>query len=74
MKNTILPIFGIIASGFFVFAPFYAHGISKYLAAKKAGKFSFPVLFYLIVFAVVMIIGAFFYKKKNETNDNIEEE
>lgn len=73
LKNTILPILGIIASGFFVFAAFYAHGISKYLAAKENGYFSFPVLFYLIVFAVVMIIGAFFYKKKNEINDNSEE-
>ena len=33
------------------------------VAAEK-GEFAFPVLFYLIVFAVIMAIGACFYKKK----------
>ena len=66
LKNTILPLLGIIASTFMVFAALYAHGISKYLAAKEAGTFSFPVLFYLIVFAVVLFIGNFFYKKNND--------
>ena len=64
-KNVIMPIIGIIASGFMVFAAVYAHGLTKYWAAKANGEFSFPVLFYLIVFAVVMIIGLFFYKKGN---------
>lgn len=27
------------------------------LSAKENGQFSFPVLFYLIVFAVIMLIG-----------------
>lgn len=62
-KNLIMPVLGIIASGFMVFAAVYAHGITKYQAAKAVGEFSFPVLFYLIVFAVIMIIGACFYKK-----------
>ncbi len=66
LKNVILPIFGIIASGFMVFAAIYAHGIRPYLTAKANGTFSFPVLFYLIVFVVVLIIGAFFYKKNRE--------
>ena len=66
LKNIILPILGIIASGFMVFAAVYAHGIKPYLAAKANGEFAFPVLFYLIVFIVVLIIGAFFYKKNNE--------
>ncbi len=65
-KNTVMPILGIIAALFMVFAAFYAHGISKYLAAIKDGKFSFPVLFYLIVFGVVMLIGSFFYKNKED--------
>ena len=65
-KNTVLPILGIIASGFMVFAAIYAHGIQPYLAAKANGQFSFPVLFYLIVFAVVLLIGNFFYKKNKE--------
>ena len=46
-----------------VFATVYAHGITPYQAAQAEGKFSFPVLFYLILFVVVMIIGSFFYKK-----------
>ncbi len=66
LKNTFLPVLGIIAASFMVFAAFYAHGISKYLDASKNGQFSFPVLFYLIVFAVVMLVGSFFYKNKKE--------
>lgn len=66
LKNIVLPILGIIASSFMVFAAIYAHGIQPYLNAKANGSFSFPVLFYLIVFAVVLVIGSFFYKKNNE--------
>ncbi|MBP3442746.1 MAG: amino acid permease [Clostridia bacterium] len=65
-KNVIMPLIGIIASAFMVFAAVYAHGITPYLNAKANGEFSFPVLFYLIVFVVIMIIGAFFYKKGNK--------
>ena len=65
-KNVIMPLIGIIASAFMVFAAVYAHGITPYLNAKANGEFSFPVLFYLIVFVVVMVIGAFFYKKGNK--------
>ena len=65
-KNIVMPLIGIIASGFMVFAAVYAHGITPYLNAKANGEFSFPVLFYLIVFAVIMVIGAFFYKKSNK--------
>lgn len=68
-KRFILPIISLIACLFMVFAAVYAHGITPYLAAKANGAFSFPVLFYLIIFAVVMIIGAIFKKK----NNNIEE-
>lgn len=62
-KNIVMPLIGIIASAFMVFAAVYAHGITPYLNAKANGEFSFPVLFYLIVFAVIMVIGMFFYKK-----------
>ena len=65
-KNIVMPLIGIIASGFMVFAAVYAHGITPYLNAKANGEFSFPVLFYLIVFAVTMIIGACFYKKNRK--------
>ena len=69
VKNTLLPILGIIASAFMVFAALWSHGITKYLDAKDNGYFSFPVLAYLIVFVVILAIGAFFYRKKNELDD-----
>ena len=66
LKNVFLPILGILASTFMVFAAVYAHGVQPYLNAKANGSFSFPVLFYLILFAVVLAVGSFFYKKNNE--------
>ena len=67
-KRFILPTISLIACVFMVFAAVYAHGITPYLAAKANGTFSFPVLFYLIVFAVVIILGAIF-KKPQDKND-----
>ena len=70
LRNIILPIAAIISSVFMIFAAVYAHGIKPYLIAKESGSFSFPVLFYLIIFVVVMIIGIFFYNgKKNASAD-----
>ncbi len=63
-KRFVLPILAILACAFMVFAAVYAHGITPYLAAKANGTFSFPVLFYLIVFAVIMILGAMFRKSR----------
>ncbi len=57
VKRFLLPILSVFACAFMVFAAVYAHGIVPYLAAAEEGKFAFPVLFYLIVFAVVMLIG-----------------
>ena len=67
IKRFVLPVFAIICCGFMVFAAVYAHGITPYIAAKENGEFSFPVLFYLIIFAVIMLIGALVRKprKKN---------
>ncbi len=59
VKRFLLPSLSILACGFMVFAAIYAHGITPYRAAKAAGEFSLPVLFYLIVFAVVLLIGYF---------------
>ena len=65
-KRFVLPITSILCCAFMVFAAVYAHGITPYLVAKESGKFSFPVLFYLIVFAVFMIAGAILKKgRKN---------
>ena len=59
-KRFVLPSIASAACAFMIFAAVYAHGITPYLAAKENGEFSFPVLFYLIVFAVIMLIGAYF--------------
>lgn len=68
-KRFVLPAISLVACGFMVFAAVYAHGITPYLAAKKGGTFSFPVLFYLIVYAVVMVIGAIFKNPKNNNKE-----
>jgi APA family basic amino acid/polyamine antiporter len=58
LKRIVLPVLGIIGSGFMVVAALYSHGYVPYITAKEAGQgFSCPVLFYLIVFAVIMAIG-----------------
>lgn len=63
----VLPLVSIIACLFMIFAAVYAHGITPYITAKANGAFSFPVLFYLIVFASIMILGAFFKKPQKKT-------
>ncbi len=63
-KRFVLPAISVIACAFMVFAAVYAHGVTPYLTAKAEGAFSFPVLFYLIIFAVIMILGALFRKPK----------
>ena len=65
-RNIILPVFSVIASLFMLFAAVYAHGISPYLKAMKYGRFSFPVIFYLIVFIAVMSVGLILNKNKKE--------
>ena len=43
-------------------------GKSEIQNAQKEGKFSFPIIFYLIVFVVVMLLGMLFYRnKENKT-------
>lgn len=64
VKRFVIPSLAIIACGFMVFAACYAHGYTPYMTAKAKGEFSCPVIFYLIVFAVIMLIGAFFNRKK----------
>ena len=64
VKRFLIPILAIISCAFMVFAAIYAHGVTPYLNAKANGAFSFPVLFYLIVFAVIMIVGWFVRKPR----------
>lgn len=68
VKRFVLPSIALIGSGTMVFMAVYAHGISPYLAGKSAEEpyFSCPVLFYLILFAVIMLIGVFFMNNKKK--------
>lgn len=64
-KRFLIPALAAISSAFMVGAAIYSHGFAKFFAAKEAGGgFTFPALFYLIVFAVVMLIGACYAKKQ----------
>lgn len=64
IKGKIAPLLAIVGSIFMIIAAIFAHGIYPYQAAKAEGKFSLPVLFYLITYTVLMIIGAFFMNGK----------
>ena len=64
-KRFILPIAAILCCAFMVYAAVYAHGITPYLAAKDAGKFALPALFYLIIYAAIMFIGKLAMGKRN---------
>ena len=64
VKGKIAPVLAICGSIFMVIAAVFAHGIYPYQAAKANGQFSLPVLFYLITYIVIMIVGAFFMKKR----------
>lgn len=65
LKRYIIPILGVVGSLFMVFAAIYAHGISPYLTAKTEGNFACPVLFYLIVFIGIELLGTYFYHNKS---------
>lgn len=66
VKRFLLPGVAIVACAFMVFAAIYAHGVTPYLTAKANGTFSFPVLFYCIVFAAIMAAGACFKKTRRK--------
>ena len=63
VKRFVLPALAVISSVAIIFCAVYAHGYVPYLAAKENGEFSFPVLFYLIVFIVVMAAGIFLARR-----------
>ncbi len=64
MKRFVLPALAIFACGFMVFAACYAHGYTPFITAQAEGTFKCPVIFYLVVYVVIMVIGAFFKGKK----------
>ncbi len=66
LRNAVMPGLALVASLFMVAVAILAHGVYPYQDAAANGEFSFPVLFYLIVFGVIMGIGAIFYRKKED--------
>ena len=66
-RRIVVPAMAIIGSLFLIGCAIYAHGIVPYQKAAAEGKFVFPVLFFVIVGAVVLFCGKFFYNedKKN---------
>ena len=66
-KRFIVPTLAIISCLLLIGCAVYSHGIVKYQAAAAQGKFSFPVLFFLIVFALAMFAGKFFYHPTRKT-------
>jgi APA family basic amino acid/polyamine antiporter len=65
-KNMVMPVLGTISCLFMMFVAVYAHGVRPYQSAAANGEFSFPVLFYLIVYVVIMAIGLLLYKKRSK--------
>ena len=63
-KRFVLPIASLFSCLVMIFAAIYSHGIKPMQDAQQEGRFAFPVLFYLIVFAVIMIIGAVLKKQR----------
>ncbi len=67
IKRFVAPGLGICGSVFMVCAALYAHGLQPYQAAAAEGGFSCPMIFYLIVFVVVMVVGARIYRKNDSS-------
>jgi len=66
-RRFVLPLAATLACAFMVFAAIYAHGITPFMQARANGTFSFPVLFYIIVFAAIMAAGALLKKPRKGT-------
>lgn len=66
VKRFLIPSGAIFSCLVMVFSAVYAHGITPYLKAKEGGTFSFPVLFYVIVFAAIMLAGAILKNPKKK--------
>jgi len=65
-RRYVIPALAVCGSTFMIIAAIFAHGIKPYLTAKAAGGFAIPILFYLIVFAVIMFIGIAVDKKNKK--------
>ena len=71
-RRWVLPIMAIVACVFMVFCAIMGHGVFLYQKAQEAGTFAFPVLFYLIVFGVIMVLGWALNLKNKETTSTTE--
>ena len=69
-KNAVMPSLAVIAAAFMVFAAVYAHGILPYRTAADRGEFSLPILFYGIILATIMALGALFYSPRKRAIEN----
>ena len=67
LKNIVMPILAVLSSVFMILIAVYAHGIKPYLEARESGRFAFPLLFYLIVFLALMLLGLPFYRTKTDS-------
>ncbi len=74
LKGVILPSLSILCCIFMIIATIYTHGVTPFKAGLEEGKFSCPVLAYLIVFAIIMAIGAFVYIKGKKEPKEINQE
>lgn len=63
-NRIVAPTMSLLSCIFLIACAVYTHGIVKYRQAAASGNFSCPVLFYLIVFAAVMVYCSFFYNKE----------
>ena len=62
-RRYVVPAMAILGSLFLVGCAAYAHGFVPYQNAAKEGKFSFPILFFVIVGVVVLFVAKFFYNE-----------
>ena len=70
VKRWVLPILAIMGCVFMIFCAIMGHGVFLYQKAQEAGTFSFPVLFYLIVFGVIMLLGWALNLKNKENKED----
>lgn len=72
IKDKLLNITSIILALFMIFCAIYAHGIKPFKDASINGNFSFPILFYMIIFLIIMGIGIGYmqFKYKKDLIDN----
>lgn len=66
VKRFVIPVIAMCGSVFMVIAAIFAHGIEPYVNAKAEGRFSCPVVAYLILFAVIMLLGVFADRKNRK--------